>query len=277
MAKKTTYRDYLKQEMSDLIDQIDLSPLQKRFIKGRWLDQLLWLEGRATKSRNQHYILRLITIIGGVIVPALVSVSSVNAKDSNLPVIFGWTAFGLSQAVAISAAVEELFSFGEKYRQYRNTAESLKIEGWQFFQLSGSYKDAKNHGDAYTTFATNVENIIQKDVQGFVSQAIKVEEESKAAIDAALTQNPILANKNLTELLQPLPTPGSVPQYSGSSTPVVLHNDGKDKFTTPDPIQGTAIAQANNPTGIGSTSNVSVSVPLVPNSSPVVEGDILLR
>jgi len=271
MAKKMTYRDYLKQEMSDLIDQLDLSDLRKQFIKGRWLDQLLWLEGRATKSRNQHYTLRLITIIGGVIVPALVSVSSVNPKDSNLPLIFGWTAFGLSQAVAISAAMEELFSFGEKYRQYRNTAESLKIEGWQFFQLSGSYKDANSHAAAYTTFATNVENIIQKDVQGFVSQAIKVEEESKAAIDAAIAQNPILANKNLTELLEPLPAPVSVPQYSGSSTPVVLHNDGKDKFTTPEPIQGTAIAQANNPTGIGSTSDVSVSVPLVPNSSPVVE------
>ena len=76
MAKKSMHREHIKQEMCDLIETIDLEDLQKRFMKSRWLDLVLWLEGRAVKSRNRHYTLRLITIIGGVIVPALVSVNS---------------------------------------------------------------------------------------------------------------------------------------------------------------------------------------------------------
>ena len=219
MAKKATYQDYLKQEMSELIDQIELSPLQKRFMKGRWLDQVLWLEGRATKARNRHHTLRMITIIGGVIVPALVSVNSANVTQQRLKHFFGWTAFGLSQAVAISAAVEELFHFGENYRRYRNTAENMKIQGWYFFQLSGPYKDANNHVEAYTTFSNNVENIIQQDVEGYISQAVKSQEESKTSINQKTEQNLILANQQLREQVQKLSVP-QVAEFPAASIPL---------------------------------------------------------
>jgi len=179
-SKKNSYSDYLKQEMGDLIDKLDLSDLQKRFMKARWLDQLLWLESRSTKSRNRYYNLRLLTIIGGVIVPALVSVNSANVQPTKLKEIFGWTALGLSQAVAVSAAIEELFHYGESYRRYRNTAEAMKIEGWQFFQLSGPYSVAKSHSEIYATFAANVETLIQKDVEGYVSQLAQKDDDSKA-------------------------------------------------------------------------------------------------
>lgn len=242
MAKKATYQDYLKQEMSELIDQIDLSPLQKRFMKGRWLDQVLWLEGRANKARNRHHTLRMITIIGGVIVPALVSVNSANVTQNRLKHFFGWTAFGLSQAVAISAAIEELFHFGENYRRYRNTAENMKIQGWYFFQLSGPYKDANSHAEAYTTFSNNVENIIQQDVEGYISQAVKSQEESKASTNQTTLQNLTLVNKQLREQVQKLAVPhatdfpiASTPlpkdstlQNSEPSEPVILPNANEE-------------------------------------------------
>ncbi|MEQ9670900.1 DUF4231 domain-containing protein [Coleofasciculus sp. G2-EDA-02] len=132
MAKKNSYSQYLRNHLGKLIDETDLPPLKKEFMKSRWLDQVLWLEGRATKERDRHHSLRLLTIIGGVIVPAMVGFNSTNPKIKE---IVGWSAFGLSQAVAISAAVEEFFSHGEKYKQFRNTAENMKIEGWQFLQI----------------------------------------------------------------------------------------------------------------------------------------------
>lgn len=113
---KPQYRDRLKQEMYSLIEQIELSDLQRQFMKSRWLSQMLWLENRAQQNRNQYYLLRLLTIIGGIIVPALVSLN-INANDVRQ--IVGWIAFGLSQIVAISAAVEEFFHYGERYRHYR--------------------------------------------------------------------------------------------------------------------------------------------------------------
>ena len=171
------YRDRVKQEMHSLIEKIELSDLQRQFMKSRWLSQMLWLEGRAQQNRNRYYLLRLLTIIGGVIVPALVSL---NINANNVQAIMGWIAFGLSQVVAISAAVEEFFHYGERYRHYRNTAELMKIEGWQFFQLSGAYRNSKGHAEAYVDFAERVENIMQRDVEGYLSEVVKDKTEQKS-------------------------------------------------------------------------------------------------
>ncbi|MEM7758410.1 MAG: DUF4231 domain-containing protein [Cyanobacteria bacterium P01_A01_bin.40] len=164
------YSERVKQEMNSLIDQIELSDLQRQFIRSRWMSQLLWLESRAQQNRNRYYFLRLVTIIGGVIVPALVSL---NINSSNIKEVIGWIAFGLSQAVAISAAVEEFFHYGERYRHYRNTAELMKIEGWQFFQLSGPYRDFTSHSEVYADFAQRVEDIMRRDVEGYISEVVQ--------------------------------------------------------------------------------------------------------
>ena len=176
-AEPKSYRDRVKQEMSSLIENIELSDLQRQFMKSRWLSQMLWLEGRAQQNRNRYYFLRLLTIIGGVIVPALVSL---NINANNIQVIMGWIAFCLSQVVAISAAVEEFFHYGERYRHYRNTAELMKIEGWQFFQLSGAYRNSQSHTEAYVDFAERVENIMQRDVEGYLREVIKDRTEQKS-------------------------------------------------------------------------------------------------
>lgn len=165
MAKKNAYREYLKQEFTELIDKLELPDLHKQFMKSRWLDQLLWLEGRAERASKWSTRLRLATIVGGVIIPALVSL---NFNDNRLGKGIFWFTFGVSQIVAVSAAVEEYFHFGDKYTQYRKTAESLKSEAWKFFQLGGSYQEYPDHMQAYSTFAFRVEQFIQEDVQSFV-------------------------------------------------------------------------------------------------------------
>ncbi|HEY9652922.1 MAG TPA: DUF4231 domain-containing protein, partial [Coleofasciculaceae cyanobacterium] len=292
MPKKSTYNDYLKAEMGSLIDETDLSDLQKRFMKSRWLDQVLWLEGRAGKSRKQHYTLRLITIIGGVIVPALVSVNSTNAQNIRLREIFGWTAFGLSQAVAISAAVEELFHYGESYRRYRNSAENLKIQGWQFFQLSGPYQDAKSHQEAYSTFAANVESVIQQDVEGYFAQAKLADEQSKEAAQAALNQTQAVAMQIQEQMRRPLPPP-ELQNYSTvqtqtyeQSSQMVFHDESGNEFVGSSEVQGVRTNMVTSeesgglpmpiyedespPVGINPGNGFSDAATPPPNSSPVI-------
>jgi hypothetical protein len=89
---------------------------------------------------------------------------------SNIAFHFG---LFLSQVVAILAAVEQFFKFGDRWRHYRRTAEALKSHGWQFFQLGGayiSYAKKGGHQAAFPVFVAQVEEIIQSDVEGFVSQ-----------------------------------------------------------------------------------------------------------
>lgn len=194
MAKKGDYRQYLKQTLSSVIDRLEISDLRREFLKNRWLDQVLWLEGKATQARDRHHRLRLVTIVGGVLVPAIVGFNSNNPRWQE---IAGWTALGLSQAVAISAAMEEFFGHGDKYRNYRNTAEGLKIEGWEFFQMAGPYAKYKSHAEAYTAFAERVEHYISKDVESYLaSMEARQQEGTQKAQQAASHTDQALVKLN---------------------------------------------------------------------------------
>ncbi len=178
MANKDPYREFLKKDFGEIFDTLKLPDVQKKFLTSRWLDQVLWMEAQAGQARNRYYRARLMTIVGGIILPALVSLNFNNGKVRDILV---WATFALSQIVAISAAVEEFFHYGERWRHYRRTVESLKTQGWQFFQLTGSYIIYKTHEEAFTTFAGQIEEIIQRDVEIYATQVVqeKKQEENK--------------------------------------------------------------------------------------------------
>ena len=72
------YIDWLNADLGGLIDELKLSDLRKRMLKSRWLDQVLWMEGRADRARNWYYWLRLAAIIGGILIPICITISQVS-------------------------------------------------------------------------------------------------------------------------------------------------------------------------------------------------------
>jgi len=170
MSSKDSYYDWLKEEMGSLIDSLDLPDMSRKFLRSRWLDQVLWMEKKSASAQKWYYLLRLIAIIGGVTIPALVSL---NISDGPVSAYIRWTTFGLSLLVAISVAVEGFFNYGERWRHYRRTVEGLKREGWQFFQLSGPYRSCQNHAEAYPVFAGRMENMFQQEVEVYVTEVVK--------------------------------------------------------------------------------------------------------
>ena len=173
MAEKPSYEDWLKKEMERLIDAIDLPDLQKHFLRSRWLDQVVWMSASANKARNRYYALRMMTIIGGVLVPAGLTSSFGGLSSAELADVVRWLTFSISLIVAISAAVEEFFHFGERWRHYRRKVELLKGSGWQFFQLSGPFSAYANHADAYRSFAAQVEGILAQDVDVYITKVVQ--------------------------------------------------------------------------------------------------------
>lgn len=151
-----------------LVDQLELQPLQREFLRRRWLDQVAWLENRAAGSQRWHNRLRLTTIVGGVIIPALVGLNISGEASERIR----WTVFGLGLIVALAAAIEGFFHFSDRWPHYRRTAELLKSEGWQFFQLSGPYAGAGSHAGAYPLFAAQVEALIQRDVDVYFTAVV---------------------------------------------------------------------------------------------------------
>jgi len=161
------YVEWLKLDLGKVIDELRLGDLRKQMLKSRWLDQVIWMEGRANWMRNWYYGLRLTAIIGGILVPICVTVSQVSSLQWVI-----WVATVLGALVAITSAVEGFFHCGERWRNYRNTVELLKVEGWQFFQLSGPYSHHESYAHAYEKFAARVDEIIKCDVQTYISQIV---------------------------------------------------------------------------------------------------------
>ena len=163
-----SYGDELKTTFGRLIDGTDLGDRERQFLKLRWLDQVLWMESKAGQAQRFYYRLRLVTIVGAVIVPALVALNTLDGTAGRAAQIATWV---VSLVVAISAAVEGFFQFGQRWRNYRSTAERLKIEGWLFLQFAGPYASANgSHADAFRTFATRVEDVIQKEVDAYITE-----------------------------------------------------------------------------------------------------------
>jgi uncharacterized protein DUF4231 len=192
MPAQTAYRQLLKQDLLELIESLDLPDLQKHVLASRWLDQVLWLEGRADHARGRYYFLRVTTIVGGVVIPALVGLIASGgliapgtlAAGAPIPaaVLTFWippAIFILSLIVAICAAIEEFFHYGERWRHYRRTAEWLKSEGWQFFELSGRYRRYRSHLEAYPHFTGRVEDVIQRDVDIYMTEVAQEQREDR--------------------------------------------------------------------------------------------------
>jgi hypothetical protein len=181
---KQNYRERLASQFAALVPSLNLRPEQRAFMSARWLDQIDWMEGRAVANRNYYYSLRGFTIVGGVIVPALVRLAAAS-KHANSPISL--TTFILSLLVALSAAMEGFFKFGDRWRHYRRTAEALKSEGWQFIELSGNYRSSPNLQSAYKSFVQRTERLLQQDVDSYIAQvaapspAEGEEDESKEA------------------------------------------------------------------------------------------------
>jgi hypothetical protein len=174
---KNSYETSVKQEFNELVDSLELKDRQKYYLKSRWLDQVLWMEGRATRARNLYYRLRLISIIGGVLVPAMLSLNLGASENQNFKQTIFWSTFFVSTSVALSSAIEQFFNYGERWRHYRRSVETLKTQGWQFFELSGDYDNFKTHDQAFYEFSGHVEAILQRDVEVYSTQVVQTKKQ----------------------------------------------------------------------------------------------------
>ncbi len=136
MREPERYQRWLKHDINEVIDGLKLPELQKHALRSRWVDRVVWTERQATRSRRAYYGLRLTAICGGVLVPALVSL---NLGDLSASVVRWARLRGQPDGRALGGH-EEFFHFGDRWRHFRRTAEWLKIEGWQFLQLTGDYR-----------------------------------------------------------------------------------------------------------------------------------------
>jgi hypothetical protein len=160
-------RKWLRADLDALVESLHLGPEQDHFLRSRWLESVLWMEAAAQRTRTHYYALRLITVVGAVVVPALVSINAVGGAKAAIT----WLTFAVSLVVAVSAAVEGFVRFGERWRHYRSLVEELKSEGWDFYELSGHYRaDGASHASAFPKFADRVNDVLRRESQTYIAE-----------------------------------------------------------------------------------------------------------
>lgn len=162
-------------EMRSLIARMDVTDEQRQFLRSRWLDQVIYMGDRASDAKRRYYAFRLTTVVGGVIVPALISISLAGAGrfSSDLDFTMRLLTFIVSAMVAITASVEGFMHYGDRWRHYRVNAELLKSEGWQYLTQSGAYRKITDPEQAFHGFASRVEEVLRDDVDGFMTQVTR--------------------------------------------------------------------------------------------------------
>jgi hypothetical protein len=107
----------------------------------------------------------LVTVLGAVVIPALLSLSLTGSADTAVD----WSTFAISLLVAASAAIDGFYHFGTRWRHYRGTVERLKSEGWSFAELSGPYhRRNATHSAVFPEFVSRVEQILGQEVEDYV-------------------------------------------------------------------------------------------------------------
>lgn len=154
----------LKAEIHELND---LDEQQKRSLENRWLHMIRFWDDRSRKSPRKYFAYRTIVLIGGVLIPALVTLQTSDLVPNKYKQLIQLAAIVTGLCIAIAAGIEEIFHYGDIWREKRNAAELLKIEGWRYLQLARPYRQA-THKAAYSDFAANVELLIEREIKDYM-------------------------------------------------------------------------------------------------------------
>jgi hypothetical protein len=177
MTTGPTARVSSNERLAAMVETLDITPFQKGLLRDRWLDQMTWMGGQSRKARRRYLSFRIPVVVGGVFIPALVTILLSVSRDpgaridwlGGLPVdVIRFLSFTVSLAVALCAGIEEVFHFGERWRHYRRTAELLKTLGWQYLMLSGAFRRYSSHATAFPVFTERVEDTLNEDVEGYL-------------------------------------------------------------------------------------------------------------
>jgi len=168
-SESFTYKDQVCEIIQTL--RLDADPRKNRtkqsILKNRFLSEVLNYEKRRDNTKSYYDIFRFLVTTGSILLPAIMSIGQMDPAKlpANFDNISYWTSFMISLTVTISNGFLQLFSLDKNYFEFSLTAEQLKTEGWQFFQLAGKYEDYETHEEAYKPFSKTVETIKRKQVE----------------------------------------------------------------------------------------------------------------
>lgn len=161
-----------RNELQNLVDDLEISELQKIILKKRYVNLVYCLHARAAKYSLLYHLGHFIITVGSLFVPALLSVQYTNTDGESInpkrQVDIFWTTWVISLLVTISNGIITLYKIDKKYYVLYTVLERLRSEGWQYFSLTGRYSghlidhQIPTHTNQFVYFCYYIEKIALK-------------------------------------------------------------------------------------------------------------------
>ena len=163
--QRSSYYDRVNKIIDGLV--LKNSPSDNEIIKNRFLYEVMHYEYKRDSINKYYNGLRFVMTIGSILLPAILSIGQMDPTKlpKNFEAITYWTSWSLSLTITACNGFLQLFSLDKNYIAYSLVVEQLKTEGWQYFQLSGKYENAQNHGQAFKQFCRSVEGVKRKQIE----------------------------------------------------------------------------------------------------------------
>ena len=163
--QRSSYYD----RVNDIINKLVLrnSPSDNEIIRNRFLYEVTQYEHKRDNVQKYYNGLRFVMTIGSILLPAILSIGQMDPAKlpKNFDTITYWASWSLSLTITACNGFLQLFSLDKNYLGYSLVVEQLKTEGWQYFQLSGKYENAKTHQQSFKQFCKSIESIKRKQIE----------------------------------------------------------------------------------------------------------------
>ncbi len=192
----TQYQQWLFKELETIVDELDLTPLQKRIIRENWISQMNWVENRATRERNANELIRWWQIILGVLIPVFIQIGLENV--ASVAGVF----------VAVITAVHQFRRPEDRWRHYRVLSERYQMEFWNYATLVQTEYAGQTHQEAFPEFNERMNELRREDLTKFFGEVVPASRGAQAQELAMRAQN--LLTSGLAAEAQPA-LPGTAP------------------------------------------------------------------
>ena len=204
------YKD--RSDIESILNNIDLSHIQKQHIQARYINMLENFKKRTRKYSMLFFIGHFIITVGSLFVPALLSIQNSNVSFSingySIPVYI--LTFIVSLLVTIFNGILTLFKIDKKYYFLNTIQERLRSEGWQYLGLSGRYSGKlqniiPTYNNQFLYFIHQIEKIKMKQVEEEYHKTNDPEKEQSSVKQNELY--PPSLTQSITSLASTIPEP----------------------------------------------------------------------
>ncbi|MCY6494526.1 DUF4231 domain-containing protein [Leptolyngbya sp. GGD] len=152
-----------RKNFRQIIDSLDLELQARDYLQLRWLEQVLQMEAQVQSMKRQRRRLAIVRAVSATSL-AILSLLSVglDIKSKFHSRLFTLTILTISILFSMTTVLNEYFGFQNRILRYSGVIELLKMQGLQFFQLTGLYHNYKTHAEALEIFSEQVERIIEQ-------------------------------------------------------------------------------------------------------------------